>query len=85
MTGFYRNKYTTPDGKEIRYGACTQFDVKYFSLPFDFFFSTCKLQTAYCRRAFPCWDEPNFKATFDITLITPKHVQAISNMVSISN
>ncbi|CAF3294316.1 unnamed protein product [Rotaria socialis] len=23
MTGFYRNKYTTPDGKEIRYGACT--------------------------------------------------------------
>ncbi|CAF4606554.1 unnamed protein product, partial [Rotaria sp. Silwood2] len=67
MTGFYRNKYTTPDGKEIRYGACTQFE------------------PAYRRRAFPCWDEPNFKATFDITLITPKHVQAISNMVRIFN
>ncbi|CAF4714565.1 unnamed protein product, partial [Rotaria sp. Silwood2] len=35
---------------------------------------------ANCRRAFPCWDEPNFKATFDITLITPKNLQAISNM-----
>jgi len=28
MHGFYRNKYTTPDGKEVRYGASTQFEVK---------------------------------------------------------
>ena len=27
MKGFYRNKYTTPDGKEVRYGASTQFEV----------------------------------------------------------
>lgn len=27
MCGFYRNKYTTPDGKEVRYGASTQFEV----------------------------------------------------------
>ncbi|CAF3126914.1 unnamed protein product [Rotaria sp. Silwood2] len=66
MRGFYRNKYTTPDGIEIRYGASTQFE------PAD------------CRRAFPCWDEPNFKATFDITLITPKNLRAISNMPVIS-
>ncbi|CAF1025971.1 unnamed protein product [Adineta ricciae] len=66
MVGFYRNKYTTPDGKEIRYGASTQFE------PSD------------CRRAFPCWDEPNFKATFDVTLIAPKHLRAISNMPIIS-
>ncbi len=31
MQGFYRNKYTTPDGKEIRYGASTQFEVESFS------------------------------------------------------
>ncbi|CAM4758864.1 unnamed protein product [Rotaria magnacalcarata] len=62
MQGFYRNKYTAPDGIEVRYGASTQFE------PAD------------CRRAFPCWDEPNFKATFDITLITPKNLRAISNM-----
>ena len=39
------------------------------------------LQPSDCRQAFPCWDEPNFKATFDITLITPKDLRAISNMV----
>ena len=27
MRGFYRNKYTTPDGSETRYGASTQFEV----------------------------------------------------------
>ena len=27
MVGFYRNKYTSPDGKEVRYGASTQFEV----------------------------------------------------------
>ncbi|KAI8896059.1 peptidase family M1-domain-containing protein [Globomyces pollinis-pini] len=33
-----------------------------------------------CRRCFPCWDEPNLKATFDITLIVPKHLTALANM-----
>jgi hypothetical protein len=28
MRGFYRNKYTTPDGNETRYGASTQFEVR---------------------------------------------------------
>lgn len=32
------------------------------------------------RRAFPCWDEPALKATFDITLIVPKGRVALSNM-----
>jgi len=27
MRGFYRNKYTTPDGSETRYGTSTQFEV----------------------------------------------------------
>lgn len=34
------------------------------------------------RRMFACWDEPRFKAIFDIYLIIPKHYQAISNQPS---
>ncbi|XP_078355734.1 puromycin-sensitive aminopeptidase-like, partial [Oculina patagonica] len=32
------------------------------------------------RRAFPCWDEPTIRATFDITLVVPKDRVALSNM-----
>jgi aminopeptidase N len=32
------------------------------------------------RRALPCWDEPCFKAVFDVTLIVPKGMTALSNM-----
>lgn len=32
------------------------------------------------RRLFPCWDEPAFKATFDITLKHSKKYNVISNM-----
>jgi len=32
------------------------------------------------RRAFPCWDEPAVKATFEITIIAPKDRVVLSNM-----
>jgi puromycin-sensitive aminopeptidase len=32
------------------------------------------------RRAFPCFDEPGFKATFNIAVEIPDHLDAISNM-----
>ena len=37
------------------------------------------------RRAFPCWDEPALKATFDVTLVVPDHMVALSNMNVISD
>lgn len=35
------------------------------------------------RRCFPCWDEPALKATFDISLVVPNDLVALSNMVSL--
>ena len=32
-----------------------------------------------CRRFFPCWDEPDFKAVFAVTIVAPGDLLAISN------
>jgi puromycin-sensitive aminopeptidase len=37
------------------------------------------IETTDARRAFPCFDEPSFKATFDITLVAPDGLNAYSN------
>ncbi|XP_038047211.1 puromycin-sensitive aminopeptidase-like [Patiria miniata] len=66
MKGFYRGKYTTPEGEE-RFCAVTQFEA------------------TDARRAFPCWDEPAIKATFDVTLVAPADRVALSNMNVVSD
>ncbi|XP_041988215.1 glutamyl aminopeptidase isoform X2 [Aricia agestis] len=43
-----------------------------------------KFQPTYARQAFPCFDEPEFKATYDITLVKPQDYIALSNMNEIS-
>jgi aminopeptidase N len=32
------------------------------------------------RRVFPCWDEPVYRATYDITLVVPEKLMAVGNM-----
>ncbi|ODN05748.1 Puromycin-sensitive aminopeptidase [Orchesella cincta] len=39
-----------------------------------------KFEPTYARGCFPCWDEPSVKATYDITLVVPKNLVALSNM-----
>ena len=43
-----------------------------------------QMQPTDCRSAFPCWDEPDFKATFGVTLIVADGLTAISNSHEIS-
>lgn len=39
-----------------------------------------QFEAASARRCFPCWDEPERKATFSLTLTAPKDRTALSNM-----
>jgi puromycin-sensitive aminopeptidase len=41
--------------------------------------ATTQLQATDARRAFPCFDEPAFKATFGVTLVVPEEAFAVSN------
>ena len=41
---------------------------------------TSQFEAADARAAFPCFDEPNFKATFDLTMLIDKGLEAVSNM-----
>src|SRR5690606_26718983 len=41
--------------------------------------ATSQMQSTDCRRAFPCWDEPDFKAVFAVTLVVDDGLLAASN------
>lgn len=42
--------------------------------------ATTQMEATDARRAFPCWDEPDAKAVFAITLIVAAGLMAVSNM-----
>lgn len=70
MAGFYRSKYkpaVTPSPDTPKEG--------------DFYYMlSTQFESCDARRAFPCFDEPNLKATFDFEIEVPKGQVALSNM-----
>jgi len=38
------------------------------------------MEATDARRMFPCWDEPAFRATFDLSVVLPQNFKAVSNM-----
>ena len=44
------------------------------------YMATTQFEATDARRAFPCWDEPSLKATFEVTLKAPKELTTLSNM-----
>ncbi|KAM0255025.1 hypothetical protein ACHAQJ_006173 [Trichoderma viride] len=70
MAGFYRSKYkpaATPAA----------------SVPHDdewHYMLSTQFESCDARRAFPCYDEPNLKATYDLDIEIPADQVALSNM-----
>jgi puromycin-sensitive aminopeptidase len=47
--------------------------------------ATTQFEATDARRAFPCWDDPAFKATFEVTLVIDESLGAFSNSAETSS
>jgi aminopeptidase 2 len=72
MAGFYRSSYIDKKTGEKKWLATTQMGT--------LFCGVVDLEPTDARRAFPCWDEPGVKATFEVEITADKGLTVLSNM-----
>ncbi len=70
LVGFYRSNFTSADPAS---GA-----------PVEHTLAVTQFESTHARRAFPCFDEPEFKAVFSITLVVPDDLLAVSNSAEVA-
>lgn len=44
------------------------------------YMASTKFEPVHARKAFPCWDEPAIKATYEISVVADSYLEVISNM-----
>ena len=70
LSGFYRSQYkpvVEPAASVPKVGD-------------NYYMFSTQFESCDARRAFPCFDEPNLKATFDLEIEIPTDQVALSNM-----
>ncbi|KAJ4502159.1 hypothetical protein HRR81_004501 [Exophiala dermatitidis] len=70
MAGFYRSKYKPA----VTPGPDTPTDGEHY------YMLSTQFEACDARRAYPCFDEPNLKASFDFEVEIPEGLVALSNM-----
>lgn len=70
MAGFYRSKYKPA----VEPAKGVPKDAEYH------YMGSTQFESSDARRAFPCFDEPNLKASFDFEIEIPDDLVALSNM-----
>lgn len=70
MSGFYRAKYKPT----VAPAASTPKDGEHH------YMVSTQFEACDARRAFPCFDEPNLKASFEFAIEIPEDLVALSNM-----
>jgi puromycin-sensitive aminopeptidase len=69
LRGFYRSTYKVPAPPGSGNGSDGGSEA----------LAVTQFEATDARRAFPCWDEPAFKAVFDVTLVVDEGLAAVAN------
>ncbi|MEK6890391.1 MAG: M1 family metallopeptidase [Nanoarchaeota archaeon] len=82
----FKNKISNADTLIIEFSGTISdklkgfYKAKYFIDKKEKTFLTTQFEAPYARRAFPCFDEPSKKATFDFSVKINSNLTAVSNM-----